>query len=1859
MSRNAQAVKKLNEAKAQRQAQLAQAYEDLGGSNPAYKPIQQNNVLARPQRMSSATIPQLEKAVMEQYENPGKPQIGNTGNIATDLSGYKGAKLNQSNLQQTYAPLYEDIRNRQLEQKFQQLGITNASQLPEAITMPTIMGQTNGAYGRPTPEMAALGITQDDIQRYLDPQWREKKEENARQLAESHPVLATGASIVSKPIESTLGTLQQIGDYVTGSPMRPTYNPANLIRETVSDNIDSNVGRVAYGGVTSVGDMAMDIALAKIFGGTNNAAVSNIARGLMGTEIANDAMNNALERGLNPDQVAAEGTLYALASYLTEKGPIDKMLAGSGIFKSAAREGIQEGLEDLVDTIFDQAVTLSNGNVDRSELAQTYNNYLGMGLSEAEAKRQTVVDYGKQLGIDALLGAITGGLMQGGTNIVSGRNAFTGNFSESNQDKIIADLNNMSEEVLANPTEEARAELNQTVESLSEELPYLKKRLDKVLDNFNEKYEAQTTVNEKADNVKLNVDNVNSNVDIPTVEPQIEQPEVTQTLPEVQPIESQPVEVPNVEPRMSRAEVSGVVNNALGIKDNLSLFNDKQARTLEKKIDSAVEKVRSTSGQAQIEAVQELNKVIDNVRTTMQDHTIGINERVLNADGFERMHNVTDGRKVKVTPSMLRDLNLSLTQLNNMTNTGTNNRIRFYVADNPNAVSLDSVWNEMVDLSGNELPNVAEGDQLQALIDYINEYKSKKGSEVNTVSFNDMPVLDSRSSAEVNVERITDNLFDLIEDGKMTGEDFDKATKELSEIAKKNPELSDRIFELLTQASNEYRARRYNADVDPDVANAQTYEELGDIIDSEIDSLDEIVEDATFPTAQPGVETGRLKESQAYTNTGENSGMTQQEKEIHSEKALRGETGGMLYQEVGEQESYEQAQKNLEEKGEKAESERLFHKLGWNQVDTDEAMTLLKQVREEAEAIEADGGDATNEWEYAADLFIKIQTEATNHAQALQALAKWSRVREDGSLTPEGRLAAGVRAATQATKVTNSETNLNAELAPKQFKKKFEFKKEFVADFLKAAREFDKQKNKLTVREQAVGEARLAKMIRQQIPMTLRERIISILMDDMLFSIRTLISRNAGGNAGLALVDQTITKLIAGGIDRAASQITGVRTTTGFTGEGLKRYIGGLAEGAKRTGLDYFKDDVNTWKPGQENDFESLINDNRRLFNDNGKNKALNKAAKFGNFLDRIVSFGLTFGDNPFYTAAYNQSLYEFDKLREQGWFDKTKDGKPITDEQFEKIKQSHSVINALTAVYQNDTALSRGLMEIRKGLAEASTGVVGLDVLTQAAMPFVKTPANVALTAIEYSPFGLAKNAVNTFKEVVADYKRSHGKDVIGDRTFNQQRFVRETSRNLVGIMLYALAIGMAQAGHLTGAYDDDDDMKQAQREAGMQEYAFVSPFTGNQWQTSWIPVIGNSAVAGAATVDAMKAAQDGEIPFLEGLKAGAASQFENSMLQGLSRLFGTQSSFSSDNILKNVGNTIKSAGTQLIPSIVRQVAAAMDPYQRDTRGIEPNDRYINSMISSLPFLRETLQPRIGRTGEELAQNAGRNTIQKWLDNLVNPAIVTTPNAAPDAVRDEAMRLHESLEGVNNTVANGAFEPYVTIKQITTDTHTPTVEEYTQYQRDAYGQMNSVAEQMIGTDYYQNLSDLEKAKALAKIYEAVRDSVRCDTVDGNVADLDAAARIYSQEGADALIEYVMTAAYRNQIGANDSQANNAYIQEQLSSGNYAALEQDMATSQELTNYGFDDNLTFKYNHAVQYIPSLTPIQFAQTWNEIDGTINPNGTVSQDEILAYLNQDPTSWNQADASMYWQAYLQNPSYQPYFNEEEGIWKKRKG
>jgi hypothetical protein len=150
----------------------------------------------------------------------------------------------------------------------------------------------------------------------------------------------------------------------------------------------------------------------------------------------------------------------------------------------------------------------------------------------------------------------------------------------------------------------------------------------------------------------------------------------------------------------------------------------------------------------------------------------------------------------------------------------------------------------------------------------------------------------------------------------------------------------------------------------------------------------------------------------------------------------------------------------------------------------------------------------------------------------------------------------------------------------------------------------------------------------------------------------------------------------------------------------------------------------------------------------------------------------------------------------------------------------------------------------------------------------------------------------------------------------------------------------------------------------------------------------------------------------------------------------------------------------------------------------------------------------------------------EKIFDNFVNPAIVTEPNPYPDDVRDEAMRLFEAYEGDAR-----AFEPKVKFSDITTADHTPTEEEYREYQQTTYRAMNDIASDVIHSDYYNSLEEGDKIDLLASLYSAVK-SVETRNVTGADKDnLSGAAKAYDEGGADGLVDYLMGTDILRQLG--------------------------------------------------------------------------------------------------------------------------------
>lgn len=829
------------------------------------------------------------------------------------------------------------------------------------------------------------------------------------------------------------------------------------------------------------------------------------------------------------------------------------------------------------------------------------------------------------------------------------------------------------------------------------------------------------------------------------------------------------------------------------------------------------------------------------------------------------------------------------------------------------------------------------------------------------------------------------------------------------------------------------------------------------------------------PSTQNVSPTG-TKTSKTRTNTMPGTGIMTEE-----ELATRAPEAIFQYVPVNEQETLSQATEMIQRDGAENTLNNLLKKEALTAVDTDALMSLWRSTVQQAQQLDASGVDSTALWERANQIFKKVQEQSTRNGQALQALKKWSQG------TPEGMLAAAERAVNNRAFKTDNVDRIQKALDKqlKRSKRQVEFSPEFQKEFLNLAEQATQVRD-INSREAKEIMARLGKLAADYLPATLGEKAKTFLMDNMLGNFRTLISRNAGGNLGFNAIEQFVTKPIAAGIDRLAALKTGKRTTAGLSKEGVQEYLSGFRRGIADEIRDV-KTGLYTAKTG-ENTIENAINNNRQVF----KNPLLN--AK-----DAYVRHGLSIGDRPFYEAAYSGAISDIYRLRKQGLLGE--EIQDMADDAFQEYAEAVARQRALEAVYQDDSMLSRGMSKLKEGLSDVSKGAIGVDVLSQSSMPFVKTPANIVSRSIEYSPLGLLKNAAQTV-----------GEAKLGDG-INQSRLAMETARNLVGTGIFAGGALAAKNGLMSGGYSDDKDMRNAQKTSGMQEYALD---TGNGYlDLGWVPVLGNSLISGAAAYDA--AQEEPDATPLEVLGAGASAGIEQlfgqSMFQGLNRVFGGDSAYSSgSSIADNVVNAAKQGITQLNPSMLRQVVQSLDEYDREVYNSE-NDSALNNLMSGLPFLRQELQPKVDNEGNLVKSNQGRGLASRLFENMISPAKYTEKVSSP--INDEAMRLFES------TGNNYAFIPTAARNDLKLDDGTmPTDEEFREY-RQNLGTLNSEnAEALINSDYYKGLSDEEKEIELRDLYTAMKVVAKEEGIPGYESDNKLAAA-YSEYGGEFLQDYM------------------------------------------------------------------------------------------------------------------------------------------
>ena len=1723
-----------------------------------------------------STIPKLEQqAVIQQYENT-QPRYNRIASPIQNLVNY----AEDMKTRQALANDYNAIKNAQTQQTLERLGQTDIARGSNSFAveqakrgnlmsglinsladnekfgnLTTFLAGSSPSYdifrnqqneamkGTLTNEMQRAGLTQEDIDRWNRQQNNAERQEVLSNYAKTHPVLATLNAFPENIAGSAEGVLDKLTSYVTGNPLEAKPTNAELYRSAVSSGIDSKVGNFAYNVGNSIGDML----LAQLV--TGGLGKGKVGAALMGLEKADPVMNSAIERGLTPTQILAEGIGSGITTGITEAIPFGRFAEGGHILGSMAAEGLQEGAEDIADTLLDRIVTSVGGNSDRSEWNQNIQAYLDAGYTEEEAKQAVESDYLKQLGLDIAAGAVSGGVMQGGTNVLNQRNFVTG----------------------------------------QERIPQL----------TNEQLNAIPEVDENGNLVKLEeeikAEEQAQPVDLNEVKAEAEQAEAQQTIPQV--------EQPAVQSTDNRTLKS--------IKDIANAF---------------LAKVMNTKGQTDERWNQKRLGIVPadvaNMVSRASGGSLNIANKYFAIEGGKLWHEINEHSDVNIEKSR-GQIPLNSSDISEIVETMYRPDIVENISNNLETEQRGTFalirkakgYVVLVEaVGGKRNPNIVPEQIL-----HLGDAKMQRFLN-GDISIGD--ILYENSSRKGDIEGNTRDIKNRVTAAQLVSDN--ETPVHTSETYRRSPLFDPNV----TQTEENVNSSR----IDEDVENIQTLEEAATVLDGEISALNNEVGNHPmnieyFGRNESGevesedsdrVQTGRYKTSKAYTNTAERSGNLTDEQRSAVEA-----DGRMQYQENSEKESVAEAEKRIIEGGWKGEFDKLTQKdaKDFNNVDVDELFILWRHYKEEAMALDAKGLDSTSAWEKTVDCLTQVKAVGSSAGSELQAFAKWSR-----NNTPEGLLSQAETIIEEVTRGAKKNPWF-AQIAKETKGKTRQMDVAFIKEFLTEAEKLDGLD--IDSREAKHIMANLGKMVNSRIPVTLREKIVTILMDNMLGNFRTLIARNAGGNVGFNLIEQKVTKNLAAKIDKALSTKRGTtRTISENTSEGRSAYREGFKEAVKQEIYD-FQNNIQSARSG-ENTLRTAVANNRQIFSQKSV------FGKIGNLYNKLVKTGLSSGDRPFYEGVYNQYMTEFKKMRDDGLL------MEMSDADFEKLAKANAQIKALEAVYQDDSSMAQAFMGMKNAVNELSKGIVGADVLSQFTMPFVKTPANIIQRAIEYSPIGIVKNAIQTVREV----RHAMTENEIMD--FDQQRFATETARNIIGSVMFMLAIMAAKSGALTGGYSEDKDMAQAQREAGMQEYALHNPlgFNGDV-DVSWLPVVGNNLVAAAAAYDAASKPELTTAQRIgQGLTAGLRTQFESSALQGLQRLVGG-SNYSSSNggdLLTNAVDTLKSGATQFIPSLARQAASTADPYRRQLTGANPDDYYINSVLNSIPGLRQNLQPRIARTGEYMEQNTGRSGLWKAFDNFINPATIT--RGTEDAVRDEAMRLFEA------TGNNIAFQPGVSINELKTEDHVPTAEEFTQYQQTAYGNMNQIATQVINSSYYQNLTDGEKETLLDSIYKAVKSVEKANILGTDKSNLSGAAKAYNEGGAEGLIDYATAKSVLAEMGMDNTVKNREYILETLNEGGTEAVNQILELSDELVQAGLTGSLTeqYAYNHAAQYIPSLTPTQFATEYTNLN--YDGQSGITQKDILAYVNQNPTAYTEEDMYRLWNAYGQSSwSKQPYWNGEK--------
>ncbi len=666
--------------------------------------------------------------------------------------------------------------------------------------------------------------------------------------------------------------------------------------------------------------------------------------------------------------------------------------------------------------------------------------------------------------------------------------------------------------------------------------------------------------------------------------------------------------------------------------------------------------------------------------------------------------------------------------------------------------------------------------------------------------------------------------------------------------------------------------------------------------------------------------------------------------EEHAKEILAGARG---YEVISDKKAQEYAERIIDKEGYDKADELFTNAVNGDQVLDKKTLVLGEYLYMEA----AKAGDVKNAMRYAAD----VAAAATRAGQVVQAMRVLKKA------TPTGKLYYLNRMVDTMNKniVDNGGDPIQID--------------EGLARKLLEAENIKDPKEQGKAVDETIDE--IEQNIADQIPATAWDKWNAWRYLSMLGNIRTQV-RNVVGNA--AFMPLVATKnLLAAGMEKAFIR-NGVRTKSSFF---TKTNVGKRLMEFGKKDFDTVVDEI---QGGGKYNQSSSIEEKRTIF----KSKAIEGWRK-------LTNKAMDKGDEIFSKHHYARALAGYLYANHLD-YDKITRNTPQAQELLNKAR-AYAILEAQKATFRDANQFASFINKTKRNLlkkaqtAETKGAKAGWYVGTAVAegiMPFTKTPIDILARGAEYSPIGLIKG----IKEAVYDVKK-------GNKTAAEA--IDTLSSGLTGTGIFALGYFLQSLGLLAGALDDDKESKY-KKDRGAQGFAL---HIGDKYYTiDWLAPFSLPLFTGAAVAETVENGDEVSFATLADVFSTISEpMLEMSMLQGVNSALSNGQYSSDSKIVSFMTNQITGYLSQANPTILGQIARAVDDTSRNAYYYDPNYKgfvqtgkvFGDKQIAKVPFASKALTSRVDLWGNK-QENTGGSFFGRLAYNMLSPGYYSEESSDP-----------------------------------------------------------------------------------------------------------------------------------------------------------------------------------------------------------------------------------------------------------------------